>query len=172
MELKVDFSFDDRTYRHYMNGFLSVLHCHHYLCLTTKMAIEYNGIGGLKILQESIEDAVRPMFEKYFEENGVQPADSRLEVGSKYYGVMGLGQMSVSGSAQGGEVTLSKSHIDQGWLKKWGSADKPVNYFTCGYISAMFGAAFEKPARSYQVVETESMAGGQKQCRFVVTPAQ
>ena len=29
--LKMKFTFDDKTYRHAMNGHESVLHCHHYM---------------------------------------------------------------------------------------------------------------------------------------------
>ncbi len=169
MALNPKFTFDGNTYRHYMNGVMSVLHCHHYMSLTTKMAEDYESIGGVRILIESAEDAVRPLFDKYCAENGVSDPVARLQVGAEFYPVMGLGLMQFQGSEPGGDVTLTRSHVDAGWQKKWGNTDHAVNHFTCGYIAAMFAAAFNKPARSYDVVENASLAKGDPQSRFAVT---
>jgi hypothetical protein len=160
MALKVDFTFDEKTYRHYMNGFLSVLHCHHYLCLTTKLALDFDDLGGTRILKEVAEDTMRPLFDDYIRKNGVDSFAERILVGIEYYAVMGLGKMKVSANEQGGKVQLVRSHVDQGWLTKWGKSEAHVNYFTCGYIAAMFAAAVDKPARSVSVTETESIATG------------
>lgn len=169
MALDVQFTFDNTTYRHYMNGFLSVLHCHHYLSLTAKSAIDFDRIGGKRILIESAEDSMRPLFDDYLTKHGITDPAARLAVGADYYPVMGMGLMQVQGSSLGGQVTLTRSHMDQGWIKKWGTSDKPVNFVTQGYIAAMFGAAFQKPARSYQVTETASIVKGDPQSRFLIT---
>jgi predicted hydrocarbon binding protein len=87
---------------------------------------------------------------------------------AEFYEVMGMGQMKSSGTADGGEVTLTRSHVDQGWNQKFGKADHPLNYFTCGFITAMFGCAFDKPMRSYQVEETTSIVKGDQQSSFSV----
>ncbi len=168
MALKVDFTFDKNTYRHYMNGHMSVLHCHHYMSLTSKLAMDYNDLGGQRILMDATEDSMRPLFDDYIAKNAVTDAAARLNVGAEYYPVMGMGLMQVNGDANGGTVVLTRSHVDAGWIKKWGKQDKPVNYFTCGYIAAMFAAAFNKPARSYEVVETASIVKGDEQSRFTV----
>ncbi len=160
MDLKVDFTFDDKTYRHYMNGFMSVLHCHHYLCLTTKLAKDFDDLGGIQILKEVAEDTIRPLFDDYILKNNVASVEDRISVGVGYYALMGLGKMKVSTNEQGGKVELPRSHVDQGWLKKWGKSEEHVNYFTCGYIAAMFAAATNKPARSFSVIEIESIATG------------
>jgi hypothetical protein len=169
MALETKFSFDDKNYRHYLNGFMTVLHCHHYMSLVTKTAIENDMLGGTRILAESAEDSVRPMFDDYILKHQVNDSSARLQVGSEYYSVMGMGMMKVKGSALGGEVELVKSHVDQGWLLKFGKSDKPINHFTRGYIAAMFAAAFGKPARSYKVVESAGMVTGEPTSKFVVT---
>jgi len=51
---------------------------------------------------------------------------------------------------------------------KWGQNDKPLNYFTCGYVAAMFGAAFNRPLKSYAVTEDASIAMGEPESRFIV----
>jgi hypothetical protein len=158
--LNMKFTFDDKTYRHAMNGHESVLHCHHYMSLTTKLAEDFRDIGGVRILRESAEDSIRPLLDSYFKENSVTSPNDRLKVGAEYYSVMGLGLMDITGDEKSGKVTLKHSHVDEGWVKKWGKSDKFINHFTCGYVAAVFAATFGKPARSYQVEEESSIAAG------------
>jgi predicted hydrocarbon binding protein len=65
-----------------------------------------------------------------------------------------------------GEVILTKSHVDAGWLKKWGKYDAPVNYIAAGYIAGMFSAACDMPVKTYNVTESESIAMGAELSRF------
>jgi len=78
MPIKVDFDFDNVTYRHFMNGFGTVFHCHHYMALTTKLAEDMSNVGGPRILRESTEDSIRPLFDDYFAKNGVSSTAERL----------------------------------------------------------------------------------------------
>lgn len=172
MALNLEFTFDPKTYRHYMNGFLSVLHCHHYLCLTTKLARDFEALGGVEILMETVEDTIRPLFDDYIAKNGVNAFKDRILMGMEYYAAMGLGRMKASANEQGGKVQLLRSHVDQGWLKKWGKNDEHINYFTRGYVAAMFAAAVDKPARSFTVTEHESIVTGAKVSVLEVKPAQ
>jgi len=169
MDFKMDFTFDEKNYRHYMNGVMSVLHCHHYLCLTTQLARDFDDIGGIRILEETAEDTTRPLFDDYIEKNGIESFADRMMVGMKYYSTMGLGRMKVAASKSGGDVQLLRSHVDKGWLTKWGKAESHVNHFTCGYIAAMFAAAVQKPARSFKVTEIESIATGGDSSTFKVS---
>jgi len=169
--LKTNFTFDKKTYRHAMNGHESVLHCHHYMSLTSKLAEDFNDIGGVRILRESAEDSVRPLIDSYCKENGITKPEERLQVGAEYYAVMGLGLMEISGDEKSGKVTLKHSHVDEGWVKKWGKSDKFINHFSCGFVSAVFAAAFNSPPRSYQAEETASIALGDEKSVIAVSKA-
>ncbi len=169
MALKVDFAFDDKTYRHTMNGHETVLHCHHYMTLTTKLAEKWAEFGGIDVLREVAEDSMRPLFDDYIQKHQVASADERLEVGREYYSVMGMGRLEVTGDENGGEVRLGHSHVDEGWIKKWGRHDQAVNHFTCGYAAAMFAAAFDKPPRSYEVAETSAIVKGDAESVLTVS---
>lgn len=171
MSINVDFTFDNVTYRHFMNGFDSVLHCHHYMCLTAKLAEDFADVEGPRILRESTEDSIRPLLDAYFEKNKVVSPEERLKIGEEYFAVMGLGRLVVTGNVQGGEVRILRSHLDEGWLKKWGKHSSPVNHVACGYAAALFAATFGKPARSYAAAETTSIAMGEPEGKLVVTPA-
>lgn len=160
MPLQIDHSFDDDTYRHSINGHQFVLHCHHYISLTSKMAEDFADIGGVRALTEATEDSFRPVFDSYFSQHSVADPGERLALGAEYFTFMGLGTMDLSGTADSGEVKLAHSHVDEGWVKKFGASDKPINHVTCGYVAALFAAAFDKPARSFNVTETSSIATG------------
>ena len=67
-----------------------------------------------------------------------------------------------------GEVKSLHSHIDKGWLKKWGKYDKPVNHIGCGYISAMFAAIQNKPVNSYDTFEQKSIVKGDEYTLFKI----
>jgi len=168
MSLKLDFSLDNETYRHFLNGFPVVMHSHHYLALITKLAEELGDINGPQILSDVVEDSMRAVFDDYIQKNGLSSPMDKCNVGREYYSVFGLGKMVVTGSENGGEVRLVHSHIDEGWVMKWGANAKPINYFTCGFIAAVFGAAFNKPPRSYTVTEAASMATGESEGKFIV----
>jgi hypothetical protein len=144
------------------------MHSHHYLALITKLAEDLADINGTKLLAEVVEDSMKAIFDDYIKKNGLISPMDKCNVGREYYSAFGLGKMVVTGNESGGEVRLVHSHIDEGWVMKWGNNDKPINHFTCGFIAAVFASAFDKPARSYTVTETTSMASGASEGKFVV----
>ncbi len=168
MSLNLDFKFDDNTYRHYMNGFLTVLHCHHYLCLTTQTAIQFEDIGGIDILINTVIDTISPVFKKYIDDNQVATLKEKIAVGSDFYAVMGLGKMKVKLTKKGGQVELLRSHIDKGWITKWGTENACINFFTVGYINAMFSIATGLAPQAFKVEEISSIVSGQDTSSFII----
>ena len=49
-----------------------------------------------------------------------------------------------------------------------GKGRRAVNFWTRGYIAAMFASASNKSPRSYEVVENASMVMGEKTSKFSV----
>lgn len=170
MSLKLDFSLDNETFRHFLNGHAVVMHSHHYLALITKLVEDLSDIGGPQLLKEVVEESMWAVFNDYVLKNDLATPLQKCNVGREYYSVYGLGKMKVGGTENGGEVCLVRSLIDEGWIKKWGHHTKPINHFTCGYIAAMFAVAFDKPVKSFTVIETESMAVNGTEGTFIVTP--
>ena len=64
MALNTKFTFDDKTYRHFLNGEAMVLHCHHYMSLYTQLAETCKEYGGPRILKEAAEDSLFPFLKK------------------------------------------------------------------------------------------------------------
>ena len=168
MSLNLEFKFDANTYRHYMNGFLTVLHCHHYLCLTTQAAIEFKDIGGVDILVDTVIDTISPVLKDYIDKNQVISLGEKIDVGVGLYAVMGLGKMKVNLTKKGGQVELSRSHIDKGWITKWGVKDICINHFTVGYINAMFAVASDMLPEKFKVEEISSIVSGEDASNFLV----
>jgi hypothetical protein len=169
MSLKLDFSIDNETFRHFLNGHTVVMHSHHYLALITKLTEDLSDIGGPQLLKDVVEESMWAVFNDYIAKNGLTTPLQKINVGKEYYSVYGLGKIKVGGTEAGGEACLVRSHIDEGWIRKWGHHTKPINHFTCGYIAAMFATAFGKPTKSYTVTETESMAVNGTEGTFIVT---
>ncbi len=166
-EVKYDHYFDQKRNRHYLNGVLSVLHCHHYTSLYTQLAVD---AGETELLKETARDTFRDVLDGYFRENPeVDTLQAKLEIACQYYGLLGLGVMKVLFLGDdSGEVEVPSSHTDSGWIKKWGQYDKPVNYITAGYVEAMFESVLGVAPRSFMATETQSIVMGANTSKFKV----
>lgn len=168
--MELEHAFDEKRCRHYLNGQLSVLHCHHYASLYTQLAMDAEFIDAKTILAQSAEDSFFDMLSDSYQAHPELTPDEKLEVGCQYYAVIGLGQMKVlSAEETSGKVALEHSHVDEGWIKKWGKKDKAVNFITRGYIAALFATAYGKPMQSYIVSEVESIVTGAARSLFIVS---
>lgn len=156
--------FDTRTKRHYMNGTQTVYHCHHYATLYTQLAID---AGETELMAQSSEDSFYPILCRMLEENGATALEDRVELARQYYAAIGLGALEVEFLGDDAAQIVSKhAHLEQGWLKKWGVYDKPVNYIGCGYVSAMLAAVLGQNCRSFATFETTSIVMGASQTTF------
>ncbi len=172
MPLNLEFTLDSETFRHSLNGHTVVMHSHHYLALITKLVEDLSDIDGPQILADVVEETMRPIFDDYIQKNSLTSIQDKCNVGREYFSTFGLGKMIVSGNEKGGEVRLVSSHIDEGWIRKWGVHQKPINHFTCGYVAAMFGSAFNKPLKSYVVTEESSISTGNTEGKLSVKMSQ
>jgi hypothetical protein len=152
-----------------MNGQVSVLHCHHYATLYSQLADDCGMLDGKKLLAECTEDTFYHTLTSYYAEHGIGNIEDRIAIAEQYYAASGLGKMKVvCAGPESGVVELAHSHIDEGWIKKWGKRDKPVNFITCGYIAAVFSAVFGQEKRSFAVTETASIITGAERSQFNV----
>lgn len=157
-QLILDKKFDAARKRHYLNGQLTVLHCHHYSTLYTQLAID---AGETELLTSVSFNTFYKVLYDYFKNNEIQSTDEKIDIASQYFSAFGLGKMEINYFGDvSGEVVLTSSHLDNGWIKKWGNSDKPVNYLAAGYIKAMFSVINENPVDNYKVKEIKSIAMG------------
>lgn len=164
--------FDRRRMFQYVNDEPSVLHCHHYATLFTKVALDQREHGGPRLLAESSEEAFFLVLTKYFIKHGIRPVSERTSAAEELCGLVGLGSLKFDIGAGGGSARMPHAHVDEGWLKKWGKSDEVVNFIGHGYLAAACSAIFEKPMRSYRVEETASIVKGDSESKFTITPGE
>ncbi|MBU1219867.1 hypothetical protein KKF34_05690 [Myxococcota bacterium] len=168
MSIPFEVKFDDTTFSQKAYGQDMVMHCHHYMSLVTALSDQLESINAVKILRESAEDSIRTFLDAYFTQNNINSSTEKLATAKELYSVLGLGKFEVSGNDAGGEIQMKRSHVDEGWVQKFGKSSKFINHFSCGFAAAMFAAAFGKSARSYNAFETASIAMGDSEGKIVV----
>lgn len=167
-----DHVFNPENCRHYDNGVPSVLHCHHYACLYCQLADDAEQFNGRALLRRASELAFYPVLKKYFEEHDVTDCGDRASLAEEYWRSMGFGTLTFDWVGElSSAAHMDHSHVDEGWIKKWGNRQKPVNFIGQGYLAAAMAAIYGLPAGSYTVYETESIVSGAEASRFSLVRA-
>jgi len=165
----LDKRFDPMSKRHFINGFVTVLHCHHYSTLYTQLALDAKETD---LLADVAQDVFYQVLSSYFEDFDTDSLDEMIDLCCQYYAAVGLGKMKVNFAGEfSGEVELEKSHLDSGWLKKFGTYDRPINYIAAGFISAMFAVLFDEAPKTYKADEIQSIVMGADKSVFKVYKA-
>jgi hypothetical protein len=166
-EWVVDHKFDRKTCRHSANGFGMVLHCHHYASLYCQLADDAEQFNGRELLKRSAELTFLDVLSTYFAEHGIKDLGDRIALAQEYWNVCGFGTLTFDHVGElSATAHMDHSHVDEGWIKKWGHRDKPVNFIGQGYVAAALAAIYDLPAGSYAVYETESIVAGAEASRF------
>ncbi len=164
---EVNQTFDKQKMRHYFNGECSVLHCHHYATLFTQLATDAQDFQGPTHLAEASAETFYPILKKRFKEQQVSDVSDRISLVEQYYSLVGLGRVKFQCSDGYAAVEMGHSHVDEGWLKKWGPRDSRVNFMGEGYIKAACAAIFDlNNWNNISVQETQSIVCGASTSRF------
>ncbi|MDK9700431.1 MAG: hypothetical protein OEM52_09835 [bacterium] len=166
---KVRHHFDETTRRHYFNNVCTVFHCHHFTSLYTQLADDCSFFDAKELMKEVAEDTFAPILKEYFETNGIVTFRDRVSVIEQYYAFLGLGELKIlCAGIDSGEAELLHSHVEEGWKKKWGLFNKPINFISCGFLAAAFSALFSRPTRSYFANETASIVMGASTTKLTI----
>jgi hypothetical protein len=160
--------FDDKQMVQYVNNEPSVMHCHHYATLFTKLAMDMKDLNGPALLAESMEEAIYLVLKKYFIVHKILDFKTKLDVAEQFCGLFGLGKLKLNVSRNGGSAVMTHSHVDEGWKKKWSRTKEVVNFMGQGYISASFEILNDMPLGSYKVTETKSIVKGSPVSEFKI----
>ncbi|MBN1908609.1 MAG: hypothetical protein JW818_02625 [Pirellulales bacterium] len=157
----IDHKFDRETCRHSMNGFDAVLHCHHYASLYCQLADDAEQFNGRDLLKRSSELSFLNVLSNYFAEHEISDLTDRIALAEEYWQMCGFGTLKFDHVGElSAAAHMNHSHVDEGWIKKWGNRDKPVNFIGQGYVAAALAAIYGLPAGSYDVYETQSIVSG------------
>lgn len=169
METVFEQRFDPRRKFQYINDEPSVMHCHHYITICSQLALQMESLDGPQLIQEAMEETFFLVLKKYYIRYDITGQDEKVKVAEDYFSLSGLGVLNIQVGRKNGSVEMRRSHVDEGWIKKWGKTDEPVNYIGCGYIAAAFALINNRPLRSYEVRETQSIVSGDSVSRFDVS---
>ena len=162
-------TFDPARARQMLNGTATVFHCHHYSTLFTQLADDAKAWGGAMLLAKSAEEFTFSELTSYFKEHRIDATADRLAVAESYYGFVGLGALKIQFDGQAGTAEMSHSHVDEGWIKKWGKRDRPVNFIGQGFISGACAAVYDSAPGAFDVNETQSIVSGNATSKFAIS---
>lgn len=168
-DLQFNQRFDNTTKLMYVNNIPSVMHCHHYTTNFIDLALQFEEMGAVEKMINAAEDSFFLLFKKYFITEKIESKEDKKQICEEMYAALGLGAMKIKHfSEKEGSAELHHSHIDEGWLKKFGKIDRPINFITLGFLKAVFNTIFSKTIRAYKVIEEESLVLGAEKSRFSI----
>ena len=167
VQFEIEHRFDPVRCRHYMNGHLTVLHCHHYMTLFHQLADDAKDFEGERLLRQTAEETFYEVLTDYFKTNGVESLEEKIALTEEYWKVVGMGLLKFTAVGKYAvSAEMEYSHIDEGWLKKWGGREAPVNFITSGFISAASSIFNNKPVKSFDTKELKSLVCGDEISQF------
>lgn len=152
----------------YVNGEAAVLHCHHYATIFTKLALTTPGLNGPQNLFDAMEETSYLTLHRYFLVEDIKGTQERKSITQQYYALAGLGYLTLDVDMSGGRASMRHSHVDEGWIKKWGKNGRPVNHMGRGYIAGALSAVFGESVGTYHVRETQSIVTGAATSEFTI----
>ena len=157
----MDHIYDSTRNRHYLNGASTVLHCHHYTTLITQLAEDAVHFDGHRFLMEAAEECFYEVLGKYYQTYEIDSVEEKVQAAENYWKLVGMGIIRFTSIGRY-DVTaeMDYSHVDEGWLKKWGGHDKPVNFITAGFVAAVAALATNMERRSFAVEQTKGLVCG------------
>jgi len=152
-----------------MRGQTSVLHCHHYATLYCQTAEDAAEFGGVRLLYKSAEYTFHDLMASYFEDNGIDAIADRISIVEQYWQFAGMGLLHFKRcGAMSAEAVMEHSHVDRGWIRKWGNRDEPVNHIGQGYLAGAMAAIYGQSSGSFEATETQSIVAGNSESRFTL----
>ncbi|MDJ0708499.1 MAG: 4-vinyl reductase [Leptolyngbyaceae cyanobacterium MO_188.B28] len=144
-----------------------VFHCHYYNCAVHKAIEETLGDQATGLFRETAAAAVRSQLRHLIDTHDA--VITRFSKGRTLFQQLGFGSFDAQQlTSAGGVVVSNSSHYALGWLSQYGIRETPVCQFIEGYLKALVEIAYGLAPEQVAVRETDCMAKGDANCRFVV----
>jgi predicted hydrocarbon binding protein len=153
-----------------------IFHCHHYntyLQRTLEDTSHYLDI--YPVLVASAHALVYEQLDSHFFHKQISTIQSRKQIAEDFFSFCGFGKFNLDNlTPEGGIVEATADHYSIGWLSKFGkrgSQEKPVSFFTQGYLSGAAEAIFGLPKFSIETTQTHCLTKGDEKVAFRLQPA-
>lgn len=167
MQFAIEHHFDPVQKRHYLNNTLSVIHCHHYASLMVQLADDAKEWKAPEHMRSAFAEATYDMLLTAYQTQKVEAISDKILIAQDLFRYLGMGKITLDYTAKTAEISIS--HVDEGWLSKWGPSEYPINFLGQGFIIAAFAAMSQTKITNWTVVETQSIVCGAKTSQFTAT---
>lgn len=153
-----DYTFDEE--HNYLNigGEAMVFHCHHYVINLLRTILDADYIDSSCFLIGSAADAVYNQLQNLCEGLDVEASKQLAE---EMYQCFGYGRINLENMDEDGcTLTTTKSFFSTMWEMKFGKINKPIDYYTSGFIAAAYAIIYNKALEDITAVQTTCLACG------------
>ena len=153
-----NYKFDEEHNYLEIGGEAMIFHCHHYITNLQRTILDAEYIDSQLFLIGSAADAVYNQLTNLCD--GLSLEESKIMAQDIYktfgYGLIDLSDMDESGI----ELKTTKSFFSKTWELKFGKSAKPVDYYTAGFLAAVYAVLYNKELKDINAVQTTCMACG------------
>ncbi len=153
-----EYEFDKEHNYLEIGGEAMIFHCHHYITNLQRTILDADYIDSKLFLIGSAADAVFYQLSNLCDGLTI---DESKEMAQDIYRTFGYGLIDLSDMDENGiELKSTKSFFSKTWKMKFDKADKPVDYYTAGFLAASFAVIYKKELKDIEAQQTTCMACG------------
>ncbi|MEA3521744.1 MAG: hypothetical protein U9R50_02085 [Campylobacterota bacterium] len=152
------YKYDEKHNYLEIGGEAMIFHCHHYIINLQRTILDAEYIDSRKFLIGSAADALYYQLSNLCE--GLSVDDSK-QMAEDIYKAFGYGLIDLSAMNENGiELTSLKSFFSKTWQMKFAQSQKPVDYYTTGFLAAVYAVIYKKELSQVHASQIECMACG------------
>lgn len=161
------YPFDEEHNSIEVAGEMMIFHCHHYINYLQRSILDAEYIDSRVFLIGSAADSVYHQLSNLCKGLDI---DTSKKMAEQVYKSFGYGLIDLSSMNEEGMTLQSvKSFFSKTWLLKFGKSDKPVDYYTSGFLAAAYAVIYGKELSKINVVQTTCMACGDAENTHAIT---
>ncbi|MEA1892043.1 MAG: 4-vinyl reductase [Campylobacterota bacterium] len=165
-----DYKFDTQHNYLEIGGEAMIFHCHHYITNLQRTILDAEYIDSKLFLIGSAADALYNQLSNLCDGLSI---DASKEMAEDIYKTFGYGLIDLSSMDENGiELTTTSSFFSKTWKQKFGQSEKPVDYYTSGFLAAAFAVIYKKELKEICADQIECMACGDDKNSFSVKLAE
>ena len=151
-----DYTFDEEHNYLEIAGEAMIFHCHHYLLNLQRTILDAHYINSSLFLIGSAADAVYCQLSNLCKDLDIKQSKKMAEDIYKTfgYGLINLDSMNENGI----ELKSTKSFFSKTWQMKFNKSDKPVDYYTSGFLAAAYAVIYNKQLSEINAMQISCMA--------------
>lgn len=156
-----------------------IFHCHHYLLNLLRTILDAEYIDSPRFLIGSAADSIYNQLSHLCK--GLNQEDAKT-MAQEVYKTFGYGLIDLSCMDENGvRLKSTKSFFSKTWQLKFDKAQKPVDYYTSGFLAAAYAVIYNKKLSQVHAVQTKCMACGDEynlhevslgECNFAIYPTK